>query len=135
MRPLTAFVARLGCWLRFQESGKVHRILQSGPRRLRPCLRRKRRVSLCVAAVLVLVGFAERAGAQTAPVETPRITEAIDETMRTTLTGNTHPLARPQVDRRRAPADLPMDRMLLALRRSPEQETGPHSLLAQQECK
>src|SRR5215472_8948291 len=57
------------------------------------------------------------------PIPRPLITEAIDETRRSVLKGNTHPLARHQFDLGTAPASLPMERMLLVLKRSPEQET------------
>ena len=52
----------------------------------------------------------------------PLITQSIDETQLTTLKGNTHPLALPQYDLGTAPATLPMQRMLLVLKRSPQQE-------------
>jgi hypothetical protein len=64
-----------------------------------------------------------------------RITEAVDETKLTRLKGNTHPLARPEFDRGPAPPALPLDRMLLVLRRSPEQENALELLLDQQQDK
>jgi len=69
--------------------------------------------------------------AQTAGVQ-PRITAAVDETKLVALRGNTHPLARPEFDRGAAPSSLPMQRMLLVLKRSPEQETALDALLDQQ---
>ncbi len=63
----------------------------------------------------------------------PRITQAVDETKLTVLHGNTHPLARAEFDRGAAPADLPMERMLLVLKRSPEQEAALDQLLAEQQ--
>ena len=63
----------------------------------------------------------------------PLITQAIDETQRTTLIGNTHPLARPQFDLGTAPATLPMERMLLVLKRSPQQESALQKLLDDQQ--
>src|ERR1019366_2623334 len=66
--------------------------------------------------------------AQSAAVE-PRITKAVDESQVTTLRGNVHPLARPEFDRGPAPPDLPMQRMLLVLQRSPEQEAALQKLL------
>ena len=51
-----------------------------------------------------------------------RIVEAIDETQLTTLTGNTHPLARPSNDRGLADPGKYMERMVLVLKRSLEQE-------------
>lgn len=56
----------------------------------------------------------------------PLITQPVLESHLTTLRGNTHPLARVQFDVGVAPPDLPMNRMLLVLKRSPEQE---HSLI------
>ena len=60
----------------------------------------------------------------------PRITAAIDETQRVTLTGNTHPWAQAQFDAGPAPASLPMQRMLLVLKRSPEQQQALDQYLA-----
>src|ERR1035438_6791382 len=54
----------------------------------------------------------------------PRITQYIDATDLVRLTGSTHPLARAEYDQGSVPPDLPMDRILLLLRRSPEQETS-----------
>jgi subtilase family serine protease len=65
----------------------------------------------------------------------PRITQSINESRLTVLKGNTHPLARPQFDRGAAPADLPMNRMLLVLQRSPEQEAALEKLLDDQQDK
>lgn len=64
-----------------------------------------------------------------------RITGALDESQRVTLKGNTHPLARPQFDSGSAPPDLPMDRMLLVLKRSPEQQAALNQLLDSQHDK
>jgi hypothetical protein len=63
------------------------------------------------------------------------ITQPVDESQLTTLTGNTHPLARPEFDLGTAPASLPMDRMLLVLKRSPEQEYALRTLLDNQQDK
>ncbi len=65
----------------------------------------------------------------------PLIRQAVDETQLTTLKGNTHPLARPQFDLGTAPATLSMDRMLLVLKRSPDQETALRKLLDDQQDK
>src|SRR5271166_4708578 len=62
-------------------------------------------------------------------------THAVDESQLTTLKGNTHPLARPEFDLGTAPASLPMQRMLLVLKRSPEQETALRKLLDDQQDK
>jgi subtilase family serine protease len=65
----------------------------------------------------------------------PRITDRVDETRLAVLQGSTHPLARAQFDQGAAPPNLPMDRMLLVLKRSPEQETALQDLLEQQQDK
>jgi len=65
----------------------------------------------------------------------PLITQAVDETHLTVLKGNTHRLARPEFDLGTAPAALPMERMLLVLKRSPEQEYALRKLLDDQQDK
>ncbi len=51
-----------------------------------------------------------------------RITKPIDEQVRVTLKGNVHPLARLEYDRGAVPDSLPVERMFLLLRRSPQRE-------------
>jgi hypothetical protein len=63
------------------------------------------------------------------------ITQPVDDAQRVTLKGNVHPLARTKFDRGAAPADLAMDRMLLVLRRSPEQDAALRKLLDNQQDK
>jgi hypothetical protein len=89
-----------------------------------------RHVALAVSlACLFFGGIAE---AQTAPTQR-RIVEPINEVSLTPLRGNVHPLARPEFDRGPAPGDLPLDRMLLVLHRTPEQETTLQKLLQDQQ--
>jgi subtilase family serine protease len=64
-----------------------------------------------------------------------RITQPIDETNLVTLKGNTHPLARPEFDRGPAPESQPMNRALLLLQRSPDQEAALRQLLDEQQSK
>lgn len=93
---------------------------------------------LTLAALFVFnaVSFAqESANAVSSPNPQPLITQTIDETELTTLTGNTHPLARPQYDLGTAPATLPMERMLLVLKRSPQQEASLEKMLDDQQDK
>ncbi len=78
--------------------------------------------------------YAQEAVAPPSVVE-PRITQGVDETQLTVLKGNTHRLARPQFDQGAAPPDLPMERMLLVLKRSPEQESALRKLLDDQQDK
>ena len=65
----------------------------------------------------------------------PLITQPVDNSQLTVLKGNTHLLARPVYDMGKAPADLPMKRMLLVLKRSPEQEYALRKLLDDQQDK
>lgn len=61
------------------------------------------------------------------------ITAPVDETKLTVLAGNTHPLAVPQFDRGAVASSLPMEHMLLVLKRSPEQQAALDKLLAEQQ--
>src|SRR5580704_4381060 len=61
-----------------------------------------------------------------------RITQAIDETQLVTLKGNVHPLARPEFDQGVVSDSMPMNRMLLVLKRSMEQESALTQLLVDQ---
>jgi subtilase family serine protease len=70
-----------------------------------------------------------------APIVPSRIVHRVNEAERTVLKGNVHRLARPQFDRGPAPPDLPMNRMLLVLKRSPEQEATLETLLDNQQDK
>ena len=72
--------------------------------------------------------------AQTASVQS-QISAPIDDTRLSVLSGNTHPLASPQFDRGLASSSLPMEHMLLVLRRSPQQEAALAKLLAEQQDK
>jgi subtilase family serine protease len=65
----------------------------------------------------------------------PLITQPIDESQLTVLHGNTYPLARPEFDLGTAPATLPMQRMLLVLKRSSGQEAALRKLLDDQQDK
>lgn len=64
-----------------------------------------------------------------------RIVQPVNEGARVTLRGNTHPLAQAQFDRGAAPPDLPMERILLVLKRSPTQESALQKLLDDQQDK
>jgi hypothetical protein len=93
-------------------------------------------VMIFVMIVYMLV-FAQSSSAQQASLAAPRplITRPVNEQQLTVLKGNTHPLARPQFDLGTAPASLPMQRMLLVLKRSPEQESALRQLLDNQQDK
>src|SRR5580658_64656 len=53
----------------------------------------------------------------------PLITQPVEDSKLTVLHGNSYPLARARNDRGAAPSSLPMERMMLVLKRAPEQET------------
>jgi len=59
---------------------------------------------------------------QSLSVTSPRL--PIDNSQRVTLRGNTHPLAQPRYDHGAVVDSFPAERMLLLLKRSPEQETA-----------
>src|SRR5579864_4643938 len=64
-----------------------------------------------------------------------RITQAVKESDRVTLKGNTHPLASVKNDVGLAPDSLPMERMLLVLTRSDDQEKSLKALMEGQQSK
>jgi hypothetical protein len=88
---------------------------------------------IAIVLTLAMLG-GDRAAAQSSQVHA-RITDAINVNNLVTLKGNTHPLARLEFDRGPAPSDLALNRMLLVLTRSPEQESALKSLLDQQQDK
>ena len=85
-------------------------------------------------AVFVLLISARFASGQGSSVQ-PQITQQVNEQILTPLSGNTHPMARAQFDQGPAPAGLPMERMLLVLKRSPAQETALRTLVDNQQDK
>jgi hypothetical protein len=93
--------------------------------------------------ILSTVAFAQQSAIPQSPAQRqtspaaprPLIAQPIDESQLTVLKGNTHPLARPEFDLGTAPATLSMQRMLLVLKRSPEQESALKQLLDDQQDK
>src|SRR5437870_11025678 len=69
------------------------------------------------------------------PAVAARITQAIDETQLVRLKGNVHPLARPEFDQGAVEDWQPMNRMLLLLQRSPEQQVALQNLMEEQQSK
>jgi subtilase family serine protease len=86
-------------------------------------------VTLMVGALLAL--WSNGASAQTRPTRA-RITEAVDETNLVQLRGNVHPLARAEFDQGVVADSQPMNRMLLLLQRSPEQQAALSTLMEEQ---
>ncbi|HLZ42538.1 MAG TPA: Ig-like domain repeat protein [Candidatus Sulfotelmatobacter sp.] len=87
--------------------------------------------------MLMLSGIAAGQDGATKLMAAPRplITQSLDEAQVTVLKGNTHPLARPEFDLGTAPATLPMQRMLLVLKRSDAQEAALEQLFDDQQDK
>ncbi|MFZ0951862.1 MAG: protease pro-enzyme activation domain-containing protein [Candidatus Sulfotelmatobacter sp.] len=100
-------------------------------------LNRRLTATVIALSLFCMPSLAPRSNAQQAEPMTPvpLITQPIDESQLTVLHGNTYPLARPQFDLGTAPASLPMQRMLLVLKRSPQQESALRKLLDNQQDK
>src|SRR5277367_3746036 len=93
-------------------------------------------VTLIAVIFFCALSLVHRSAAQAAPsTPTPLILQPIDESQLTVLHGNTYPLARPQFDLGTAPETLPMQRMLLVLKRSAQQEAALRKLLDDQQDK
>ena len=90
---------------------------------------------LSVAVLAIPLRTSAQAGAAQAAMVQARVTAAIDESRLTTLKGNTHPQARPEFDQGAVADSLPMNRMLLLLQRSPEQEAALQKLIEEQQIK
>src|SRR5712692_7439535 len=94
--------------------------------------------TLIVRNSLVLLGgifvFSSLQAAQTKPAAA-RITQAIDEKNLVQLRGNVHPLARAEFDQGVVADSQPMNRMLLLLQRSPEQQAALRQLMDDQQNK
>jgi len=69
------------------------------------------------------------------PVPRSRVVQAVDDAHLTTLSGNTHPLARSEFDRGSLDDAAPLHRMVLVLKRSADQETALKELIDQQQDK
>ena len=61
------------------------------------------------------------------------VTQFVDDSRRTSLLGNVHPLARREFDRGEAPSDLPLSRMVMILKRSSEQQATLDRLIEDQQ--
>jgi subtilase family serine protease len=96
---------------------------------------RMRRSAVSLVSLLAFTPFLSTVATAQQRYVAPRINEPLNEGRRIVLKGNIHPLARTQFEVAAAPASLPMDRMLLVLKRSPEQETELLKLLDDQQDK
>ncbi|HTW22851.1 MAG TPA: protease pro-enzyme activation domain-containing protein [Candidatus Baltobacteraceae bacterium] len=85
---------------------------------------------LLALAILSLVAL--RTSSQ-ATYSQPRINAAVNDSQLTVLRGNTYPLAQAKYDHGPVAATLPMQNMLLVLKRSPAQEAALESFMAEQQ--
>ena len=76
---------------------------------------------LSIPATGLAQSHSEAEDAAGAPVRT-RVVEVLDENRKATLLGNTHPMARPAYDKGRVEHSKLLERMVLVLQRSPEQQ-------------
>jgi hypothetical protein len=89
-----------------------------------------------VTVVLVFAAAVVPALSQSSlPKPRSRVLQSVDDADISTLTGNTHPLARPEFDRGALADATPLRRMVLVLQRSSEQETALQQLIDQQQDK
>ena len=70
---------------------------------------------------------------QAQPAPRSRILQSVDDARVTTLSGNTHPLARPEFDQGALADRAPLNQIVLLLQRSSEQESALQQLLDQQQ--
>src|ERR1035437_3395286 len=88
------------------------------------------RIIRSFACFVLLAVLATMAGlAQTRPVVGSLVAQPINEGSLVILTGNPLPAAQPQFDRGPAPDSMPAERLMLILKRSPQQEAELQSYL------
>ena len=87
---------------------------------------------LLLATLFTISSFAATAQTKLAPA---RITQAIDEANLVPMHARVHPRARVEFDRGVVPDSQPMNRMLLVLQRSPQQEAALRNLMDEQQTK
>src|ERR1700722_18019900 len=119
----------------FRRRSRLSRIRSKPPVFFVSTIRRKRGSSvpslrLLSLGALVSALFSTLAVAQS-PAPAVRLVNPIDESRLVTIGGTVHPLANAANDRGVAPDDMPLDRLQVVLKRSPEQETALRDLLTQ----
>jgi subtilase family serine protease len=85
----------------------------------------------CVAILVLLLAVPVISSAQTAAKN--RIVQAIDDTQRTVVQGNLHPMARPEFDQGRADGSMPINHASIVFKPSPSQQRALDALLAAQQ--
>ena len=88
------------------------------------------RAVMLASALTLVVPFAATAQNNAVPA---RVTDRVDVSQLVTLPGHRHTLARAQYDQGAAPPDLPMNRIMLVLKRGADQESALQDLLVQQQ--
>lgn len=88
----------------------------------------------CLAVVLAGLGIIAPEAALAQRVS-PLVTTPVDDSVRMPLAGNVHPLARREFDKGEAPDDLAFGRLLLVLRRAPQQAAALERLIENQQDK
>jgi hypothetical protein len=91
-------------------------------------------LSALTAAALVLASIPASSQSRL-PAPRSRVLQAVDDARVTTLSGNIHPLARPEFDQGTLADATPLSRIVLILQRSPEQELALEQLIDQQQDK
>src|SRR5262245_58104947 len=92
-----------------------------------------RKLPLGCALVLVCFFGAGRTWGQSSPPVPNRVAQIPDNSARVTLAGGVNPLARPEFSRGAVTDSFVVDRILLLLKRSDEQEAALQSLLEAQQ--
>jgi subtilase family serine protease len=85
--------------------------------------------------VLLLAVSVPASSQRQLPASRSRILQAVDDARVTTLSGNTHPLARSEFDQGALADATPLSSIVLILQRSPEQESALQQLIDQQQDK
>lgn len=93
-------------------------------------MRSFRRAALPVVVLSIFILLSAFCFGQQAPV---LVTQPIDNSVRTTLKGNVHPLARAEYDQGEVPASTTLHRMMLVLKRSDQQESALRLLIDTQQ--
>jgi hypothetical protein len=89
-------------------------------------------LSFVFSAMFCSTASAQDVSSGTMPFVPSRVTQRVDEAQRVTLHGNVNPLAKPRFDQGRVEPELPMNKMILVLKRSPEQEAALTAFNARQ---
>ena len=124
-------------------SSSVHRTQNTGPHRRsslkriiakRKALRMRYQPVILTLFMVVFGGWnlAFGQGLKDVIPASPQVVQPVDETKLVRLMGNTHPDARPKFDQGLVAPNLPMERMLLLLRRSPEREAALEKFMDEQ---